>query len=81
MATSRPTRAVREERRGGDEHGASGTRDSGSLLEGSFNEDASTASFQEALMAWRTGGADKQAEGEGKQVQEKGNTFFSYSGV
>ena len=75
--------AVREEQKGGEGHNTSGTGGSGSLLEGTFNEDQSTASFQEALMAWRSGGGggDKQGEGERKLVQEKGNTPFFHEHV
>ena len=39
VASNKPTHSVKEEQRGGEEHAASGMGGSGSLLEGTFNED------------------------------------------
>ena len=80
VAHSASTHTAREGRREGEGHTSPGTGDSGSLLDGTFNEDQSTASFQEALMAWRTSGGsgDKQGEGGGRFREEKGDTLLSY---
>lgn len=74
------THTAWEGQREGEGHTSSGTGGSGSLLDGTFNEDQSTASFQEALMAWRTSGdsGDKQGEGGGRCREEKGDTLLSY---
>ena len=80
VAHSASTHTAREGRREGEGHTSSGTGGNGSLLDGTFNEDQSTASFQEALMAWRTSGGsgDKQGEGGKRFREEKGDTLLSY---
>ena len=80
-AHSASTHTAREGRGEGEGPNSSGTGGSGgSLLDGTFNEDQSTASFREALMAWRTSGGsgDKQGEGGGRFREEKGDTLLSY---
>ena len=66
---STPTHIAGEGHGGG--HAPSGTGGSGSLLEGTFNEDQSTASFQEALMAWRTGGSGGEPNQEEEELREE----------
>ena len=73
-----PIHPVGEGQGGEGGHAPFDTGGNGSLLEGTFNEDESTASFQEALMAWRTGGSggDKQGEGEEELTKDKGDKLL-----
>lgn len=53
---------------------------SNSLSEGTFSEEDSAASFQEALKAWRTGGAEPEKPAEKTSPKSAGGSFWSSLG-